>query len=915
MRDHFFQWIAKVTYRKYWLVLIICVLVTVILAGFAEKIRIETTFMSMLPEHEQSVIAFKKILDEFGDATQIIVALEGPGKDRVIQVANEAALRIATMQMQYEDSTGKLITQPVVKRLDFKVDTSYIAQHGFMLMKAKNLRRSKVLFTDYNLVPFLTHVNDVFESEYVKDSENLTKQEKEAVQNLDGFYQFFDVLKGFTQGSALDAEEVQRAVNSITVGDGYYLSNDKKMLLMMITPTMSINDFNECVVAVDSLDHELQKLGNQYPDVHFGMTGMHVITRDEMVSGMADTYRNLLFALVIILVIIILSFRMITGPILGMIVLLAGITWDIGITQIILGRLNLFTAMCSVILLGLGIDYAIHVISIFSELRHKGLSIEAAIYESFAKVGTGLLIGALTTAIAFLTLTTTSFAAFREFGFVTGVGILTCLTASLFFLPAMLVLKEKLRAKVRKTEALKSVNMEFKFLGRWARLSNRLPWVVFILFLIATVILVTQIHKVRWNENYMDMEPKGLESVRLQDEIVKRFDLSPDNMMAVTGSLEDADNLTDLLNEKTMVGLVESIALFLPTEAKQAERAPVVEEIRSKQEQLPQPTNIDSQRLIEQIHRFSDNVIEMSSMAYTGGLDKVFKKCDQFTGLDEDGYQVGTNRAEELAYIIESSSDAIARLQQFQSSFHPRMRDRIVGMANPQPITLEMVPKQYRERFVSEDGEHFLVTIYSSKNIWEGLFTTPFLTNMLRDVPGATGTPVFMKDMMRLAGEQGTFAFILAFVVIMLLLLIDFRSIKTALVAMIPLLCSIVWLLGIMGLFDIKLTVVNVIGLPLILGIGIDDGVHIIHRYRIEGKGHLPYSLSSVGKAIMLTSLTTMFGFGSFIPSIYRGYASLGILVTLGIGLCFLMSVGLLPAILRILWGGKKEYLKFFKTI
>ena len=185
---------------------------------------------------------------------------------------------------------------------------------------------------------------------------------------------------------------------------------------------------------------------------------------------------------------------------------------------------------------------------------------------------------------------------------------------------------------------------------------------------------------------------------------------------------------------------------------------------------------------------------------------------------------------------------------------------------------------------------------------------------MLRDVPGATGTPVFMKDMMRLAGEQGEFAFILAFVAIVLLLLADFRSVKTAAIAMIPLLLSVIWMLGIMGLFDIKFTIVNVIGLPLILGIGIDDGVHIIHRYRVEGKDKLPYVLSSIGKAILLTSLTTMLGFGSLIPSAYRGYASLGILLTLGIGLCFFMSVGLFPVILKVIWGGKREHPKFFTS-
>ena len=117
-----------------------------------------------------------------------------------------------------------------------------------------------------------------------------------------------------------------------------------------------------------------------------------------------------------------------------------------------------------------------------------------------------------------------------------------------------------------------------------------------------------------------------------------------------------------------------------------------------------------------------------------------------------------------------------------------------------------------------------------------------------------------------------------------------------------------------MGISGFPFSIINVIGLPLILGIGIDDGVHIIHRYRIEGKMKLAYTMSSTGKAIFLTTMTTLLGFGSLIPSTYRGYGSLGILVSLGIGLCFITSVIVLPAVMKIAWGGKKDNAAFFHT-
>jgi len=102
-----------------------------------------------------------------------------------------------------------------------------------------------------------------------------------------------------------------------------------------------------------------------------------------------------------------------------------------------------------------------------------------------------------------------------------------------------------------------------------------------------------------------------------------------------------------------------------------------------------------------------------------------------------------------------------------------------------------------------------------------------------------------------------------------------------------------------------QLTVVNVMGLPMILGIGIDDGVHIVHRWRIEGKGKIFTIFASTGKAILLTSLTTMLAFGSLIFSIWRGFGQLGAALFVGVGACFLTTVIILAGIIGLIEKGK----------
>ncbi len=902
MRLRFFDWLAKTLAKRYVLIFTICMIMTVVFGYFAASIKLETTWGTLVPDGHPSKQTFNEVIDTFGAATMIIAAIEGENKEDLINAAEQLAPELRELKVDVADENNpKIITTiNALKRVQTQYDTSYVAQHGLMMVKAKDLRTQYKLYTDYNLPEYLTHVNDVLENDYVQNSDNLTKQEKEAVRSLDGFYEFIESL---TPDSNSELEsKVSKAVNSMTIGDGYYLSTDKKMLMIFLTPTLNLNTpIENTVTFVNAIDETVTSFDEAHPEVKIGITGGHVITRDEMESGMEDTVKNVIVAFVLILIVFVLSFRMFTGPLLAMIVLMAGISWDMGITALVLGRLNIMTAMCSVVLMGLGVDFAIHILSAYSEFRHKGMTVEEAMKEAFMRIGTGLLTGALTTSCAFLALMTTSYSAFREFGFVVGAGIITCLLASLFFLTSAIILKEKIWAKITKNKPQKRIDMEFKVFGSITKGLTAKPWISVGAFIVITIFLGFYLNDVYMNSNYMDMEPEGLESVRLQREIPKRFNTSADNMVAIIDDLDEVNRLTDVLNERPAIGFVESISDFLPSTAKQNARIPEIQKISDAQNNLPRLKNIDEEKLIEQLYRFSDNITEMSSLAYLSGLDRVFDKTNIFLGLDEEGEQVGQNRVLEVIDSIKNNGDSGDYFDRYQSTFRDQMRSKVSRMANYEPLTAENIPDDIRERFISEDGSKYLLFVYSKKDIWEGLLTTPFLYTVLQDIPTASGMPVLIKAMIETAKEEGIFALIVTFAAFFVILLIDFRSLKIAIAAALPLVFAMLWMIGIMGFFSIPFTIVNFIGLPLILGIGIDDGVHIIHRYRIEGKKKLPYTISSIGKAIFLTSMTTMLGFGSLIPSSYRGYASLGILVTLGIGMCFIASVFLLPPLLRIL--------------
>jgi predicted RND superfamily exporter protein len=120
---------------------------------------------------------------------------------------------------------------------------------------------------------------------------------------------------------------------------------------------------------------------------------------------------------------------------------------------------------------------------------------------------------------------------------------------------------------------------------------------------------------------------------------------------------------------------------------------------------------------------------------------------------------------------------------------------------------------------------------------------------------------------------------------------------------MVPLAVGSISMLGLMYVLGMKYNYINLIATPIILGIGIDDGVHALHRYREESGAGLERVSSSfrlVGKAILLTSLTTMIGFGSVGIYEMRGMASFGHVLFMGVGTCFIGTIFVLPPMLRL---------------
>ena len=871
--------------------LAIAVIITVVAAGLMQQLKIEMHFKNLMPQKHPMVQEFNRIVDDFSTATLIIVAARGK-EGELKQFADELAPKIETMT-------------EFVQRVDYKLERDFYLEHGFLLQKAKDLNHSKNIYTDLSLTPLLRHINDSFELTYVYDEDSISTKEREnnAIMFLDGVQFWLNTMGQYaSQGDALDATRAILAVERFLIGDEYLISQDKDMLLLFAKPTFSLNEVDKVIKAENSIDALIHQVAEKYPSVYAGTTGTMALVRDETVAFSEDAFVTSLIAFVLIIILFVVSFRMWVAPIIAGLSLIFGIVWTGGFVALVIGRLNIMTSMFSVILLGLGVDFSIHIISVYTENRAAGNSIGDSLRLALLKSGNGVITGGLTTACAFLTLTVSETAGMREFGIVAGSGVIFCMLAAIVVLPAMLALRDKLLIRWRKDHyTVKST--EFKFLGTISMAVARNPILVLGLGAVFTILMLYAALQITFDYNYLNMQPVGLTSIKLQDEMEEEFDVTPDFALVTTPSVEEARRITETAKKLKMIGMVTSISEYIPSKEQQQKRIGHIREIRNSLTENQTITPFLEDRLEElytQLYRVEDNVIELAQLAYLGGQDKVDEKCRQLIGDLEDPANV-TMIARLIRQLKMDPAKTANNLSRFQDHYEPYFRKTALGMASTKPIAVEDLPPNILKRFVSHDGNNFLLTIYPKEGVWKNIeFLERFTHQVQKIEKRVTGVPSIFYILIGIIAADGRIAASLTLMVVFVLLLWDFRNLKLTLLAMVPLMVGAIWMVGIMQLIGQQLTMLNVIGIPLILGIGIDYGVHILHRYRVEGAGNIRTVFTSTGKAVMLTSLTTMLAFGSLIFATYRGLGSMGSALFIGVGTCFLASIFILPALLKL---------------
>lgn len=842
--------VASFARRRHRVVFVAAAALAVVCLLSASRIRFDTEILNLLPEDDPVVTTFRSTIEDFGSLDYLLVLVRLPEDgplDPYLSFVDELGSALEELPaIEYVDyDLGELVAELV----------EALSVHVFVHLDEAGREQMAGRLTDEG---FRLKIAEL--SRDVGSPEGLAMRELMLLDPLD----IHEILLG----------QFVLSRNGLKVDDssGYLLSQDHSRALLVARPSEPAQEieFGRRLLAdIEEMTADLlvrwPEIGGGRsgeplppPEVAFGGTYVTAVSdAGKIVGGLAS---NLATSLVGVLLLFALAFRRVGLVVYAFLPLSFGLLLAFGFAGAVVGELNALTSGFAALLVGLGIDFVIVSYGRYVEERRRGADLEAALVAMSGSSGRAVWTGAITTAATFYAFMVTDFVGLRQMGLLTGTGILFCMVSVLVLLPAMLAWREDHGRARGRTPRLVLHGLGARRLVRW---SFERP--VLVICVCAALTLITGViaPRLEFEDAIRALRPQGNPGVQVQDEVAEYFGSGLNyTMIVLSGATEEEalelssraeEGARELVDSGILTG-VDGIGSLIPPPASQGEGRAWLDRNREL---------LDRERLHSRFEEYAT----------------------------EEGL-----RAAPFARGIDLLADAGANREPVTTSS--------LGAASP-------YMERMLERYMTRSGNEtkLVVYLYPPPGAWRRSAPPEAaeLVERLGENARLTGVNVIGERLRNGIRVDAVTASILGFVLVALLLFLDYRWVTSTLLSLLPLCIGSVWMLGIMVLFDIDMNFFNVFVVTMIIGIGVDYGVHMVHRWREVGMGpealegeRLAAALGETGKAIVLAALSTSVGFGSLALSHYPGLRSMGLVAILGAAATALVSITLLPALVAL---------------
>ncbi len=855
---------VTLAYNRPWLPILVLALVTWLASTFSAKLRIDTDLRVLLPKGTPSVVALHEAEKRMGSTDLFTVAFEASSPEAV-----------ARFQKDISDSLSKW---KEVVWTQYDQDRTFFEKHALLYMPTDQLedlrdRISGMIGNDFAKAnPLIETLDDEAEKPTLKGWPNVEALRRQGLPKdlVDALLAKITKHKNDSTASPVGGAAAIGA--SVLVGSGTAKGSDevaptrpdslksrlmgwheeKKVWVGVVLAQLN-HPSTDAIFAKGIYERGTALIASMHPDAY----------GSQLIAKVAGAYRNfseinqvssdivtagiISFALMIVLLWFFV--RKVVNLFLINVPLLVAMAWTTGATYLIYHRLTLLTAFILALILGLGIEYTVHLYSRWAEENRKGLNPLQAMIEAVHSTGRSLLAGAATNIFAMLSLQIGHFKGFKEFGVVVSIGITFALITTWLVIPPLFFLfshlSEWIQSKTKSAILLRVVGWLLPGPGgvQGGELLPNLPWlkprflkaVAMAGFLFTVAISFSP--QVHFENDFRNLRGKSTSAgISYGRAVGAGRNTSPSIILGQ--SEEQMRSVHDSLASRygnpadTMMKSFATIQSFVPASEQQVKRLKVLGEIKG--------------------------------MLDARALDRV----DSSTRTD----------LELLRRYLEPGGFSFDSL--------PTWTQRFLTEADGSKGKFGYLYGELRESDAEESGK----------------FQRRFGT-----VPSSTG-PVqvassgfIYADVVRMVKGDGLPLAIVTFLFLILITWLDMRSWRGVAISCGFVALSSYWTFELMGLMGLKLGMYNLVVLPTILSVSVDSVIHLYHRRCELGAGRIVELYRTTGSAVLTGTLNNAFGFLGLCFVSHKGMQTIGFMATLGIGTGLVVMFTILPWMLEVL--------------
>ena len=870
---------ATIAARPKWIIAALAVAALACAGVSVKYLKLDADTDSLIGEDQPFLKDWRRFIHDFGDLEYVIAVVDprgdAPAADRAVR-----------------ELTTRLSTLPSVAKANGSID----AQDQWRLApRAMSDDELAGLADAADALPMLAARPTL--AQLLQEGDARVKKLLDEGVKMDQATQRSTAASAFMLlGVAASGQPNAAILPLATALQTHWLSNEGGALrLVLVMPKKNYESLavvDESLLDMRAVISDIQK---QEPTIEIGLTGKPVLQADEMETTSSDMNVASIVALVLCAALFMIVFRGVKRPLFAVAAFLAGAALTYAAATVMIGSLNLLSVVFMLVLVGVGLDYGIHMIARYLEgLRH--MDSAASVRHMMRTATPSMLAGAAVSAGTFLIAIFVPMQGLRQLGIISGVGLLLCAGTMAIGLPALLLCFDRRGADDSKQLSFfASRNMVAQTHSSAPLNRLRLLVAISLLAMIAGVVIAWE--RVGFESNLLKLQAADLSSVAWQRRLQTEGGNSTWFGAVITDSFDAVAPLVEKAKLQPLIRNSRSILDFVKADSpRRAQLRAVIAGANAisntsissyANASTPTESATDANVKINVValaQRAGDRVESLANGASTAGAPAKDVAMIRNLALSLRALQNALETNEITAKTQADQSIALAGFaaQQLQIGAGLSLRDSL--------------PPAVRDSFMSANNQ-FAILLHPQDDIWEPGAMAPFVAAMRTVDPSVTGAPITVYESMQLMRASFLWQGIIASAFVLALLYLDFRSVQLTAIAFLSLLAGLGWTVGIMGLLKIPFTLANFFAIPIMIGLGIDSAIHITHRVL---EGGLTHGFGSTRRAVMVTAITTTIGFGTLLFAQHRGLRGLGEVMTIASLCCLVSAVWLLPAMLRL---------------